>query len=131
PAASSAPKARTASRNIKGFGAQTAMTADLQDAMLSQIRECWSPPVGAPHPEEMIVEFELFLNPDGTVAQPPQLSADSQSAVSRDSYTRAAAEAARRAIYTCAPYKLPGDRYRDWRDIALTFDPRQMMGQQQ
>lgn len=130
PAASSAPNARTANRNIKGVGAQDAMTADLQDAMLSQIRECWNPPVGAPHPEELVVEFELFLNQDGTVAQPPQLSADSQAAVSRDPYTRAAAEAARRAIYTCAPYKLPKDRFKDWQDIALTFDPRQMMGQQ-
>jgi len=130
PAARSAQSARTAARDIKGIGAQTAMTADLQDAMLSQIRQCWSPPVGAPHPEELVVEFELFLNPDGSVAQPPQLSVESQSAVSRDSFTRAAAEAARRAIYTCAPYKLPGNRYNDWRDIALTFDPRQMMGQQ-
>jgi len=129
PAEKSAPNVRAADRIIKGIGAQTAMTADLQDAMLSQIRDCWSPPVGAPHPEELVVEFELFLNPDGSVAQPPQLSAASQSAVGHDSYTRAAAEAARRAIYTCAPYKLPANRYSDWRDITLNFDPRQMMGQ--
>ena len=129
PAASSAPNARVGDRNIKGIGAQNAATMDLQDAMLSQIKTCWSPPVGGPHPEDLVVEFELFLNVDGSVAQPPQLSADSQSAVSRNSYTRAAAEAARRAIYTCAPYKLPADRYKDWRDITLTFDPRQMMGQ--
>jgi len=129
PAETSAPNARAADRTIKGIGAQTAMTADLQDAMLSQIRECWSPPVGAPHPQELVVEFELFLNRDGSVAQPPQLSAASQSAVGRDSFTRAAAEAARRAIYTCAPYKLPADRYDDWRDITLNFDPTHMMGQ--
>jgi outer membrane biosynthesis protein TonB len=129
PAASSAPNARVADRNVKGIGAQTAATMDLQDAMLSQIKSCWSPPVGGPHPEDLVVEFELFLNVDGSVAQPPQLSVDSQGAVSRNSYTRAAAEAARRAIYTCAPYKLPADRYKDWRDITLTFDPRQMMGQ--
>ncbi len=124
PAAKSAPNARTADRNIKGIGAQTAMTADLQDAMLSQIRECWSPPVGAPHPEEVIVDFELFLNPDGSVARTA-----SGALSSSNSYTKAAASAAERAIYTCAPYKLPADRYRDWRDITLTFDPRQMMGQ--
>jgi len=124
PAASSAPNARVADRNVKGIGAQTAMTADLQDAMLSQIRECWSPPVGAPHPEQMVVEFELVLNSDGKV-----VSATSDALTSSNSYTKAAASAAERAIYTCAPYKLPADRYKDWRDITLTFDPRQMMGQ--
>jgi outer membrane biosynthesis protein TonB len=128
-AQSSSPKARLADKDIKGFGPQTAMTMDLQDSLRSQIQQCWSPPVGAPHPEELVVEFELFLKPDGSVAQPPQLSAESQGAVGRDSFTRAAAEAARRAIYTCAPYKLPGDRYSQWQDITLTFDPRQMIDQ--
>jgi outer membrane biosynthesis protein TonB len=129
PAEKSAPNARVADKAVKGFGPQTAMTVELQDSLRSQIQQCWNPPVGAPHPEEMVVEFELFLNQNGSVAQPPQLSAESQGAVARDSYARAAAEAARRAIYTCAPYKLPADQYGQWRDITLTFDPRQMMGQ--
>lgn len=128
-AKASSPKGKTADKTVKGFGPQTAMTMDLQDSLRSQIQQCWSPPVGAPHPEELVVEFELFLKPDGSVAQPPQLSGESESGVSRDSFTRAAAEAARRAIYTCAPYKLPRDRYGQWQDITLTFDPRQMVGQ--
>jgi outer membrane biosynthesis protein TonB len=125
PSASSAPNARTADRDIKGIGAQTAMTAELQDAMLSQIRQCWNPPVGAPHPGDLIVDFELVLNQDGSVA-----SAASDALSSSNSYTKAAAGAARRAIYECAPYKLPADRFKDWHDVTLTFDPRQMMGQQ-
>jgi outer membrane biosynthesis protein TonB len=125
----SAPNARVADKTVKGFGPQTAMTMDLQDSLRSQIQECWSPPVGAPHPEELVVQFDLFLKQDGSVAQPPQLSAESESAVAHDSFTRAAAEAARRAIYTCAPYKLPADRYGQWQEITLNFDPRQMMGQ--
>jgi hypothetical protein len=45
-------------------------------------------------------------------------------------YTRAAAEAASRAIYQCAPYNLPAKRYSEWREInPLRFDPREMMGQ--
>ena len=45
-------------------------------------------------------------------------------------YTRAAAEAASRAIYQCQPYRLPPDRYNQWREInPLRFDPRQMMNQ--
>jgi outer membrane biosynthesis protein TonB len=125
----SAPNARVADKTVKGFGPQTAMTMDLQDSLRSQIQECWSPPVGAPHPEELVVQFDLFLKEDGSVAQPPQLSAESESAVAHDSFTRAAAEAARRAIYTCAPYKLPANRYGQWQEITLNFDPRQMMDQ--
>jgi outer membrane biosynthesis protein TonB len=125
-----APKARSAARTVRGIGEQTAMTADLQDALRSQIQPCWSPPVGAPHPERLVVSFDLFLNPDGSVAQPPQLTGDSETAVARDSFVKAAADAARRAIYTCAPYKLPADRYQEWREInPFIFDPRNMLGQ--
>ena len=130
PAAASAPNAKTADRNVKGIGAMNAMTADLQDALRSQIAQCWSPPVGAPRPEELVVDFDLLLNSDGSVAQPPQLVASSAAAAAGDPYTRAAAEAAQRAIYECAPYKLPADRYSQWREInPFHFDPRAMMGQ--
>jgi len=125
-----APNARSSARTVRGIGEQTAMTADLQDALRSQVQPCWSPPVGAPHPERLVVSFDLFLNSDGSVAQPPQLTADSQTAVARDPFVKAAADAARRAIYTCSPYKLPADRYQEWREInPFIFDPRQMLGQ--
>ncbi len=125
PSQAAAPDAPEAQRNVRGVGAQNAMTADLQDALRSQIERCWSPPVGAPHPERLVVSFDLFLNPDGSVAQPPQ-SLDN----SDDPYFRAAKEAAVRAIYTCAPYKLPGERYAQWKEIKpFIFDPRQMLGQ--
>lgn len=122
-------RGRTGPHAIRGVGAETAMTMDLVDALRNQIAQCWSPPVGAPHPEDLIVAFELFLNPDGSVAQPPQLAAQSRAAAATSPFVRAAAEAARRAIYTCAPYKLPADRYGQWRDITLVFDPRKMVGQ--
>lgn len=127
PAAASSPNAKVGNRTIKGIGDQSAMTADLKSMLQSMIYKCWSPPVGAPHPEQLIVSFELFLNPDGTVAQPPQLVGNSGSA--SDPYARAAAEAARRAIYTCQPYQLPADRYAQWRDVTFRFDPRDMVGQ--
>ena len=122
------PNARVGTRTVKGIGQQDAMTMDLVDALRNQIAQCWSAPVGSPHPERLIVEMEVFLNADGSVAQPPQLAADSASAVASDPFMRAAAEAAKRAIYVCAPYKLPSDRYQTWRDLDVTFDPRKMAG---
>jgi outer membrane biosynthesis protein TonB len=121
--------AKNSSRTIKGAGMQSAMTADLQDALRSQIRPCWSPPIGAPHPEQLVVDFDLFLAPDGTVQQTPQLAADSQAAASGNPYVAAAADAARRAIYECQPYKLPPEKYSLWHEInPFRFDPRQMAG---
>jgi len=118
--------AKVADRTVRGVGAMNAMTMDLVDALKNEIAQCWSPPVGAPHPEKLIPEFHLFLAPDGRVAQPPQLAADSAAQAASDPYMRAAVDAARRAIYTCQPYKLPAERYNDWRDITIDFDPRKM-----
>ena len=117
---------KAAMRNVQGVGAQSAMTADLASLLVSQIYHCWSPPTGTPHPERLIVKYEVFLNRDGTVAQPPQLAPDSASAVAGDPYMAAAAGAARRAIYTCSPYRLPADRYAQWRNFVVNFDPRQL-----
>jgi outer membrane biosynthesis protein TonB len=117
------PNTKVGPRTVQGIGAANAMTADLSDALKSQIYQCWSPPVGAPNAEDLVVDFDLTLNPDGTVAH-----ASSDATGSGNPYTRAAAEAARRAIFQCQPYKLPADRYSQWRDInPLRFDPRQMM----
>jgi hypothetical protein len=118
--------AKVADRTIRGVGAMNAMTMDLSDALKNQIAQCWNPPAGAPHPEQLIPVFRLFLSQDGNVAQPPQLAADSAARAASDPFMRAAAEAARRAIYTCAPYKLPADKYSTWRDITVDFDPRKM-----
>jgi len=116
--------ARPGTRVIQGVGNSNLMTADLADALRSQIRNCWSPPIGAPDARDLVVDFDLRLNPDGTVGG-LQLQT-----LGGNAYTRAAAEAASRAIYQCQPYRLPPDRYNLWREInPLRFDPRQMMEQ--
>ncbi len=123
-----APAAKAGDQSIRGAGLQDAMTMQLGDALRNQIAQCWSPPVGSPNPERLVVSFRMFLNPDGSVAQTPQLAADSAYTAGRDDFTRAAADAAMRAIYACAPYKLPANQYSAWRDIEVTFDPRKMAG---
>jgi outer membrane biosynthesis protein TonB len=119
------PNAKVGPRVVQGIGAANAMTADLADALKSQIYQCWSPPVGAPNANDLVVDFDVAMNPDGSIAR---AASDAMSAA--NPYTRAAAEAARRAIYQCQPYRLPQDRYSQWREInPLRFDPRQMMNQ--
>ena len=95
----------------------------LLSMLLNQIRRCWVPPLGTAA-STTILHFEVFLNFDGSVAQPPQLLA-----VTDDSYFRAAADAARRAIYACAPYKLPAGRFSEWHVINdLGITPALMAG---
>lgn len=121
--------AKTGPRVIQGIGTGNLMTADLADALRGQIYKCWSPPTGAPNAQDLIVDYDLALNPDGTVGR-LQMTPGTAAAAAGSSYTRAAAEAASRAIYQCQPYRLPADRYNLWREInPLRFDPRQMMGQ--
>ncbi len=121
--------AKAGPRVIQGIGAGNMMTADLADALRGQIYRCWSPPTGAPDARDLIVDYDLSLNPDGTVSR-LQLTPGTAATAAVNSYTRAAAEAASRAIYECQPYRLPQDRYNLWREInPLRFDPRQMMGQ--
>lgn len=116
--------AKVAQRTVQGMGAGTAMTVDLITMLQSEINRCWTRPEYGPHPERLIVRYELFLNRDGSVAQAPRLTPDSAAAVAGDAYMRAAADAGRRAIYQCAPYRLPAEKYNLWRDIVFTFDPR-------
>lgn len=116
--------AKAGPRAIQAAGAGSMMTADLVDALRSQIYRCWSPPTGAPNAADLIVDYALTLNPDGTVGRLQLLTLEG------NTYTRAAAEAASRAIYQCQPYRLPQNRYQDWREISrLRFDPRQLMEQ--
>ena len=123
------PNAKPAETTVKGLGAQDAFTMDLNDALLAQMRECWNVPVGAPNPEQLIVQVRVFLAQDGSLAQPPLLEAASRAAESGNPYMRTAAEAALRAVNICAPYKrLPPNKYDAWREIVMTFDPTKMIG---
>jgi hypothetical protein len=117
--------AKTGPRAIQGVGAGNQMTADLADALKSQIYRCWSRPEGyaADRANDLVVEFDLELGPDGRV-----IRADSPSVNTGNSsrYNYAAGIAARNAIYNCQPYRLPPDRYNQWREInPMRFDPRQ------
>src|SRR5215472_13305399 len=131
-AKSAAPRnARVASRTQRGFGDQNAMTMDLTDALRNQIEQCmnWGAVAGAPNAQNIVVSVDLTLSRDGNVAQRPQLESQSAAEAARDPYVRAAADAALRAIHVCAPFKLPADRYADWRDSQVRFSPKDIIGQ--
>jgi colicin import membrane protein len=126
-AASPAPAPR-AQRTQRGIGDMNAATMDIQAAFLQQMRDCWNFPAGAPDPEELIVEMDIRLTPDGHLAGQPELSSATRAAMNSDPFMRAAGEAALRAVSICEPYRLPQDRYSAWRELKLIFDPTKMVG---
>jgi len=107
--------------------AATQLTLSEIDAFKVQMRRCWSVPAGAANAQSLAVRIKVFLRPDGSLLQPPQLI-DTSRLQSGDNYYRAAAESAMRAIRRCAPFRMPADKYQSWREIDLNFDPREMLG---
>jgi colicin import membrane protein len=93
------------------------------DALRAQIQACWNPPVGAENAQELIVRLRVQFRTDGTLSAEPALVNNGSSP-----YFRVAAESAMRAVRRCQPYTLPAAKYEIWRDVEVTFDPRDMFG---
>ena len=98
------------------------------DAARVQIEKCWNPPVGAPNPEQLVVRIRVSYNPDGTLAGQPQLPDRDGIMRSGNVFLQRAAESVVRAVLRCQPLKLPQDKYNSWRDIEMTFNPKDMLG---
>lgn len=108
-------------------GFNTEMTISEIDAFKVQMRRCWSVPAGAPEAGRLIVSLKVFLNIDGSLARPTEVINKTR-LISGDRYFRAATDSALRAIDRCQPFQMPAEKYRSWRELDLTFDPREMLG---
>lgn len=107
------------------LGTSTGRAASLSqseiDALRAQIQACWNPPAGAADAKELIVKVRLMLNQDGSLSGEPSVVGGSSGG-----FFQVAAESAMRAIRRCQPYKLPIAKYDVWKDVEVTFDPRDM-----
>jgi colicin import membrane protein len=91
------------------------------DALRAQIQACWNPPAGATEGRELVVQIRIMLRPDGSLSAEPML-------LNRGSnpFFQVAAESAMRAVRRCQPYHLPIAKYEVWKDVEVTFDPRDL-----
>src|SRR5262249_6815772 len=89
-------------------------------AIGKRIAECWNAPElpGAP-----AVVLQLSLAEDRTVGAVETV--DKRRFASEPAY-RAAATAATRAVFQCAPFNLPADSYGAWKSLTLKLTPRQV-----
>jgi colicin import membrane protein len=94
------------------------------DAMRARLRQCWNPPVGATDAAKLYVVFRVLLKRDGSIARDPTLVEGSAS-----QFGPALGESAKRALLQCQPYTmLKPEHYDMWKDMEITFDPREMFG---
>jgi outer membrane biosynthesis protein TonB len=102
------------------------MTLSEMDALRQQLSQCWNVLAGARYAEDLVVDMKLFMNPDRTVQQ---ASVVDTARYNSDDIFRAAADSALRAIRDpqCSPLRLPPDKYEQWKQITVRFDPRDIL----
>jgi outer membrane biosynthesis protein TonB len=105
----------------KGRAAQ--LSQDELDALRARLRQLWNPPAGARNPDEIVVTIRIRLNRDGSLAAPPEITNSGRSTLYMVSRERAVI-----AVMRGAPFNmLRPETYEAWKDIEVTFDPREMI----
>lgn len=97
------------------------MTATELDFLRERLARCWNPPIGYVNSADVRVALIITLNVDGSLAGMPQVVEAPQG-----QFANLAPETAIRAVRQCAPYNLPPEKYDTWRQVKVTFDPRDM-----
>ena len=103
-------------------GRSASLTQSEIDALRARIQQCWNPPAGLADARDLIVVVRIRFNTDGSLSADPTLS----NSGSHPTF-QVAAESALRAVRRCAPYSfMPVAKYDVWKDVEVTFDPRDM-----
>jgi colicin import membrane protein len=113
--------------NTASLGTRAAASAQLTqnelDALRARLAQLWNPPAGAQNPQELVVQIRMRLKPDGTLSGPPMVLTSGQTPT-----FMAARDSAIRAVFRGQPFDmLRAETYEQWKDIEITFDPREMI----
>jgi len=102
------------------------LTENEYAALQRQLKNCWSIQAGARYAEGLVVKVRATVSPERRLIN---ATIEDQWRYSQDSYFRAAADQAVRALYSpqCEVLDLPPEKYEAWKDMILTFDPSEML----
>jgi len=100
------------------------MTMSEEDALRSQLEQCWDVPIGAKDVENMTVDIAMVINPDRTLREAHIVDT---SRYNSDTTFQALADSALRAVQRCSPFEVPPDKYNTWNTTTVTFNPKDMM----
>lgn len=113
---------RTASLGAPGANAPELSQSEL-DALRARLIQLWNPPVGIRNAGDMVIRVRVLLRPDGTLAGPPSVLTSGHGPM-----FESARDSAIRAIFRGQPFDmLKPQTYETWKDIEVTFDPRDML----
>jgi hypothetical protein len=112
----------TPSVGMPRASAETMSMSEL-DALRARLAKLWAIPAGAKDPSELTVQVRIRLKPDGTLNGPPMVMTSGSTPL-----FAAARDSAIRAVFRGQPYDmLRPEHYEQWKDIEITFDPRDMV----
>jgi len=100
------------------------LTGGEREGLVLAVQKCWNVPVGLQNADDLAVVIGIELNPDGKLAGNPKLLEPSGTPTGA---LKQAFEAGRRALIRCAPYDLPKEKYEQWRQIEVVFNPEKMV----
>lgn len=109
-----------------GLGTPTTQAALLSqselDALRARLMALWNPPVGIKNPEDYVIRIRIRLGRDGRLTAPPRVLSSGQGQL-----FDSARDSAVRAVFRGQPFDmLKPEHYSVWKDIEVTFDPRDM-----
>lgn len=96
-----------------------------RDAVSRQFVPCWNLLAGAKGAQDMVIEIKIHANPDGSIADAHIVDTGR---MALDGAFSAAASSALRAVKNpkCSPLKLAPEKYNQWKNITLRFNPKEM-----
>ena len=110
---------------IKAEEVGDVLTATQIDLIRQTIRKCWHFPAGLRNAEDLVVDIRMELDHGGNVKKAEIVDKNRMAA---DPDFRTAAENAYRAVLDpkCNPLPLPKEHYEEWKDLELSFNPKDM-----
>lgn len=89
------------------------------DRIKNYVGKCWDTSIGASE-VKMIIPLQISANKDGTVNS---VEIVDNSLYIKDSFYRATADSARRAVLDCSPLPLPKNKEDQFKSFVFDFDP--------
>ena len=92
------------------------------DALRARLMGLWNPPVGIQNPQDFVIRVRIRLGRDGKLSAPPIVLTSGTGTL-----FSSARDSAVRAVFQGQPFDmLRPEHYETWKDIEVTFDPRDM-----
>jgi hypothetical protein len=89
----------------------------------AQVRRCFKLPAGINATDRFSMLILIPLKPNGALDGEPLFMGGKDAPLGP-----ALKDSALRAVRQCAPYNLPADKYKDWKELYIDFSPDQMLG---